>query len=314
MEKIISINNLNKVYKIKKGFFSRSEIKTIQALKNINLEIYKGQTVGLIGLNGAGKSTLIKIILGILVPNEGEIKVFDKEPFKNRIENLYDIGIIFGQKTQLRWDLSPLDSYKLNKALYDISSEKFEALLNKYSEILELNSFIDRPVRTLSLGQKMRADLLSALLHSPELLILDEATIGVDILSKNKILKLIKELKKDTTIIYTSHNLNEVYEISDRIIILNKGEIVLDKNKDDILNDIEYLGIKIYLKSPLKYDSLKFKEVKISKTNEYEYNFEFIRKDELKNFLDYIYLNNLIDYFEIKENNLEKILKEVSNG
>lgn len=314
MEKIISINNLNKVYKIKKGFFSRSEIKTIQALKNINLEIYKGQTVGLIGLNGAGKSTLIKIILGILVPNEGKIKVFDKEPFKNRIENLYNIGIIFGQKTQLRWDLSPLDSYKLNKALYDISSEKFEALLNKYSEILELNSFIDRPVRTLSLGQKMRADLLSALLHSPELLILDEATIGVDILSKNKILKLIKELKKDTTIIYTSHNLNEVYEISDRIIILNKGEIVLDKNKDDILNDIEYLGIKIYLKSPLKYDSLKFKEVKISKTNEYEYNFEFIRKDELKNFLDYIYLNNLIDYFEIKENNLEKILKEVSNG
>ncbi|ACZ01938.1 ABC transporter ATP-binding protein (plasmid) [Streptobacillus moniliformis] len=314
MEKIISINNLNKVYKIKKGFFSRSEIKTIQALKNINLEIYKGQTVGLIGLNGAGKSTLIKIILGILVPTEGEIKVFDKEPFENRIENLYNIGVIFGQKTQLRWDLSPLDSYKLNKALYDIPGEKFETLLNKYSEILELNSFIDRPVRTLSLGQKMRADLLSALLHSPELLILDEATIGVDILSKNKILKLIEELKKDTTIIYTSHNLNEVYEISDRIIILNKGEIVLDKNKDDILNDIEYLSIKIYLKSPLKYDSLKFREVKISKTNEYEYNFEFIRKDELKNFLDYIYLNNLIDYFEIKENNLEKILKEVSNG
>lgn len=314
MEKIISINNLNKVYKIKKGFFSRSEIKSIQALKNINLEIYKGQTVGLIGLNGAGKSTLIKIILGILVPDGGEIKVFDKEPFENRIKNLYNIGVIFGQKTQLRWDLSPLDSYRLNKALYDIPREKFEDLLNKYSEILELNSFIDRPVRTLSLGQKMRADLLSALLHSPELLILDEATIGVDILSKNKILKLIEELKKNTTIIYTSHNLNEVYEISDRIIILNKGEIVLDKNKDDILNNIEYLGIKIYLKSALKYDSLKFKEVKISKINEYEYNFEFIRKDELKNFLDYIYLNNLIDYFEIKENNLEKILKEVSNG
>ncbi|WP_073507812.1 ABC transporter ATP-binding protein [Streptobacillus notomytis] len=314
MNKIIKIDNLSKSYTIKSGLFSKKENIKVDALKNISLEIYECQTVGLIGLNGAGKSTLIKIILGILVQSEGNIEVFNKNPFKNRISNLYDIGVIFGQKTQLRWDLSPMDSYKLNRALYDIPKEQFDVLLNKYSKILDLDDFINRPVRTLSLGQKMRADLLSALLHSPKLLILDEATIGVDILSKNKIIDLIKELKKNTTIIYTSHNLNEVYEISDRIVVLNKGTIILDKNKDELLNNVEYLGIKLYLKKPLKYDDLKFNKVKMIKVSEYEYTFRFIKKDILKNFLDYIYSNNSIDYFEINENNLEKILKDVDNG
>ncbi|WP_231101106.1 ATP-binding cassette domain-containing protein [Streptobacillus moniliformis] len=278
MNKIIKIDNLSKSYTIKSGLFSKKENIKVDALKNISLEIYECQTVGLIGLNGAGKSTLIKIILGILVQSEGNIEVFNKNPFKNRISNLYDIGVIFGQKTQLRWDLSPMDSYKLNRALYDIPKEQFDVLLNKYSKILDLDDFINRPVRTLSLGQKMRADLLSALLHSPKLLILDEATIGVDILSKNKIIDLIKELKKNTTIIYTSHNLNEVYEISDRIVVLNKGTIILDKNKDELLNNVEYLGIKLYLKKPLKYDDLKFNEVKMIKVSEYEYTFRFIKK------------------------------------
>lgn len=313
MKKIVEISNLSKDYIIKSGLFSKKENDVVKALKNINLDIFEGQTVGLIGLNGAGKSTLIKIILGILVQTEGKINVFDKNPFENRISNLYDIGVIFGQKTQLRWDLSPLDSYKLNRALYNIPKDKFDKLLAEYSQVLDLNSFIDRPVRTLSLGQKMRADLLSSLLHSPKLLILDEATIGVDIVSKNKIIELIKKLKKNTTIIYTSHNLNEVYEISDRIIVLNNGRIVFDKSKEQILNNTEYLAVKIYLKDFLKYDDLEFKDVVKEKISDFEYNFKFIKKENLKNFLDYIYSNNLIDYFEINENNLEKILRDVDN-
>lgn len=313
MKKIVEISNLSKDYIIKSGLFSKKENDVVKALKNINLDIFEGQTVGLIGLNGAGKSTLIKIILGILVQTEGKINVFDKNPFENRISNLYNIGVIFGQKTQLRWDLSPLDSYKLNRGLYNIPKDKFDKLLAEYSQVLDLNSFIDRPVRTLSLGQKMRADLLSSLLHSPKLLILDEATIGVDIVSKNKIIELIKKLKKNTTIIYTSHNLNEVYEISDRIIVLNNGRIVFDKSKEQILNNTEYLAVKIYLKDFLKYDDLEFKDVVKEKISDFEYNFKFIKKENLKNFLDYIYSNNLIDYFEINENNLEKILRDVDN-
>lgn len=313
MKKIVEISNLSKDYIIKSGLFSKKEKDVVKALKNITLDIFEGQTVGLIGLNGAGKSTLIKIILGILVQTEGKINVFDKNPFENRISNLYDIGVIFGQKTQLRWDLSPLDSYKLNRALYNIPMDKFDKLLAEYSQVLDLNSFIDRPVRTLSLGQKMRADLLSSLLHSPKLLILDEATIGVDIVSKNKIIELIKKLKKNTTIIYTSHNLNEVYEISDRIIVLNNGKIVFDKSKEQILNNTEYLAVKIYLKDFLKYDNLEFEDVVKEKISDFEYNFKFIKKENLKNFLDYIYSNNLIDYFEINENNLEKILRDVDN-
>lgn len=313
MKKIVEISNLSKDYIIKSGLFSKKEKDVVKALKNITLDIFEGQTVGLIGLNGAGKSTLIKIILGILVQTEGNINVFDKNPFENRISNLYDIGVIFGQKTQLRWDLSPLDSYKLNRALYNIPMDKFDKLLAEYSQVLDLNSFIDRPVRTLSLGQKMRADLLLSLLHSPKLLILDEATIGVDIVSKNKIIELIKKLKKNTTIIYTSHNLNEVYEISDRIIVLNNGKIVFDKSKEQILNNTEYLAVKIYLKDFLKYDNLEFEDVVKEKISDFEYNFKFIKKENLKNFLDYIYSNNLIDYFEINENNLEKILRDVDN-
>lgn len=197
--------------------------------------------------------------------------------------------------------------------MYNIPKDKFYKLLAEYSQVLDLNSFIDRPVRTLSLGQKMRADLLSSLLHSPKLLILDEATIGVDIVSKNKIIELIKKLKKNTTIIYTSHNLNEVYEISDRIIVLNNGRIVFDKSKEQILNNTEYLAVKIYLKDFLKYDDLEFKDVVKEKISDFEYNFKFIKKENLKNFLDYIYSNNLIDYFEINENNLEKILRDVDN-
>lgn len=313
MKKIVEISNLSKDYIIKSGLFSKKENDVVKALKNITLDIFEGQTVGLIGLNGAGKSTLIKIILGILVQTEGKINVFDKNPFENRISNLYDIGVIFGQKTQLRWDLSPLDSYKLNRALYNIPMDKFDKLLAEYSQVLDLNSFIDRPVRTLSLGQKMRADLLSSLLHSPKLLILDEATIGVDIVSKNKIIELIKKLKKNTAIIYTSHNLNEVYEISDRIIVLNNGKIVFDKSKEQILNNTEYLAVKIYLKDFLKYDNLEFEDVVKEKISDFEYSFKFIKKENLKNFLDYIYSNNLIDYFEINENNLEKILRDVDN-
>lgn len=313
MKKIIEIDNLYKNYVIKKSIFDKSKNKTINALKDINLDVYENETIGLIGLNGAGKSTLIKTILGILKSDSGNIKVFDKDPFKHRIENLFNIGIIFGQKTQLRWDLSPFDSYKLNKAIYKIPDDKFHKLLKKYSEILELDSFINQPVRTLSLGQKMRADLVSSLLHSPDLLILDEATIGIDILSKNKIINLIKELKKETTIIYTSHNLNEIYEIADRIVILNKGKIVVDEKKENIIKDTEYLSLKLFLNKPLIYEKDKFDNIEIDKINEYEYLFKFISKNKLKDFLDYLYNENDINFFEIYENNLEKILKDIKD-
>lgn len=313
MSKIIEINNISKQYFIKNNFFSTNKKNIVKAINNISFDVHENQTIGLIGLNGAGKSTLIKIILGILKVDEGEIKVFDNDPIKNRIKNLFDIGVIFGQKTQLRWDLSPLDSYKLNKELYNIGNTIFNENLKKYSDILDLHEFINRPVRTLSLGQKMRADLMSALLHKPKLLILDEPTIGVDIFSKRKIIDLIKDLKKSTTIIFTSHNLNEVYEIADKILILDKGNLVVNENKENLLKETDYLSLNLFLNDNLVYDYNKFKNIEVIKNNEYEYIFKFIPKNQLKNFIDFLYSSNKVNFFEIKENNLEKILKDITN-
>lgn len=313
MSKIIEINNISKQYFIKNNFFSINKKNIVKAINNISFDVHENQTIGLIGLNGAGKSTLIKIILGILKVDEGEIKVFDNDPIKNRIKNLFDIGVIFGQKTQLRWDLSPLDSYKLNKELYNIDNTIFNENLKKYSDILDLHEFINRPVRTLSLGQKMRADLMSALLHKPKLLILDEPTIGVDIFSKRKIIDLIKDLKKSTTIIFTSHNLNEVYEIADKILILDKGNLVVNENKENLLKESDYLSLNLFLNDNLVYDYNKFKNIEVIKNNEYEYIFKFIPKNQLKNFIDFLYSSNKVNFFEIKENNLEKILKDITN-
>lgn len=313
MSKIIEINNISKQYFIKNNFFSINKKNIVKAINNVSFDVHENQTIGLIGLNGAGKSTLIKIILGILKVDEGEIKVFDNDPIKNRIKNLFDIGVIFGQKTQLRWDLSPLDSYKLNKELYNIDNTIFNENLKKYSDILDLHEFINRPVRTLSLGQKMRADLMSALLHKPKLLILDEPTIGVDIFSKRKIIDLIKDLKKSTTIIFTSHNLNEVYEIADKILILDKGNLVVNENKENLLKETDYLSLNLFLNDNLVYDYNKFKNIEVIKNNEYEYIFKFIPKNQLKNFIDFLYSSNKVNFFEIKENNLEKILKDIIN-
>lgn len=313
MSKIIEINNISKQYFIKNNFFSTNKKNIVKAINNISFDVHENQTIGLIGLNGAGKSTLIKIILGILKVDEGEIKVFDNDPIKNRIKNLFDIGVIFGQKTQLRCDLSPLDSYKLNKELYNIDNTIFNENLKKYSDILDLHEFINRPVRTLSLGQKMRADLMSALLHKPKLLILDEPTIGVDIFSKRKIIDLIKDLKKSTTIIFTSHNLNEVYEIADKILILDKGNLVVNENKENLLKETDYLSLNLFLNDNLVYDYNKFKNIEVIKNNEYEYIFKFIPKNQLKNFIDFLYSSNKVNFFEIKENNLEKILKDITN-
>jgi len=313
MSKIIEINNISKQYFIKNNFFSTNTKNIVKAINNVSFDVHENQTIGLIGLNGAGKSTLIKIILGILKVDEGEIKVFDNDPIKNRIKNLFNIGVIFGQKTQLRWDLSPLDSYKLNKELYNIDNTIFNENLKKYSDILDLHEFINRPVRTLSLGQKMRADLMSALLHKPKLLILDEPTIGVDIFSKRKIIDLIKDLKKSTTIIFTSHNLNEVYEIADKILILDKGNLVVNENKENLLKETDYLSLNLFLNDNLVYDYNKFKNIEVIKNNEYEYIFKFIPKNQLKNFIDFLYSSNKVNFFEIKENNLEKILKDITN-
>lgn len=227
---IIETKNLAKRYrKVKAAKLFHKEYRIFDAVKNVSLEIHQGDHVGLVGLNGSGKSTLIKMILGILQPDGGSIKTFGRDPLNNRQKNAAKIGVVFGQRSQLRWDLPAIDTLKLNREIYQVPEDIFTKRVTKLAQMLQASEFLEQPVRTLSLGQRMKAEFIAALIHDPELLILDEPTIGLDVLTKNSITQFLQQLT-DKTIIFTSHDLDEVAKVCSRILILNKGQLVLDQS------------------------------------------------------------------------------------
>jgi ABC superfamily ATP binding cassette transporter, ABC protein len=250
---IIELKNLSKTFytNTRENFwdyfkFNSSKTKT-DAVKDVSFSISKGETVGLIGLNGSGKSTLIKMMTGILLKSSGEISVLDCDPFKNRVKNNKKIATVFGQRCKLRWDISPMESFYLIRDMYDVKDENFTNRLEYFLELLDAKSFINNPVRTLSLGQRMKSELISALLYEPDIIFLDEPTIGLDIVSKEAVIDFIKKIKGKTTIIFTTHDFDDIEEVCDRIIIINKGSIIRDCMKDDI-KDIyqqEFVSIEL---------------------------------------------------------------------
>ncbi|TBX05613.1 ABC transporter ATP-binding protein [Clostridium perfringens] len=238
---MISAENIVKEYKtyvkdekLKKKFkiFSLRKKKINRVIDNISFNIKKGEIVGYIGSNGAGKSTTIKMMTGILTPTSGKCIVDGIEPYKNRMKNAKKIGVVFGQRTQLWWDLPLEDTFSILKSIYNISEHDFRLRMNFFNEVLELDKFIKNQVRTLSLGQRMRADIAAALIHNPKVLYLDEPTIGLDVLVKEKIRKAIKEINKEfsTTIILTTHDMQDINELCNRIIIIDKGKKIYDGN------------------------------------------------------------------------------------
>lgn len=250
---IIEVKNLCRNYEVaekgKHSYFLKRQHRTIKAVDNISFSIKPGELVGFIGPNGAGKSTTIKMMTGILMPTSGTISVLGKEPYKFRKENAARIGVVFGQRSQLWWDLPVIDSYVLFKKIYKISDEQYERNLRKYTEILDIQGFINQPVRQLSLGQRMRAELCAALLHEPEILFLDEPTIGLDIVVKKQIREMIKLINQtnNTTVILTTHDLKDIEDVCDRIILINSGKVVIDdeinnvKSEFDGMHSVEFL-------------------------------------------------------------------------
>lgn len=212
-----------------KGLFSREKVKKI-AVNDISFHINKGEIVGYIGSNGAGKSTTIKMMTGILVPTEGDITVNGINPNKKRKENAQNIGVVFGQRTQLWWDLPLTESFSILKEIYEVSDKDYEERMQFLNSVLDLEEFMDKPVRNLSLGQRMRADLGASLLHNPKILYLDEPTIGLDIVVKDKIREAIKEINKkyETTVILTTHDIGDIEELCSRIIIIDEGKKIYD--------------------------------------------------------------------------------------
>ena len=212
-----------------KGLFSNEKVAKV-AVDDISFSIKEGEIVGYIGSNGAGKSTTIKMMTGILTPTKGECLVDGINPSKNRKKNAQNIGVVFGQRTQLWWDLPLSESYTILKEIYDIPDETYKEQMEFLNNVLELQDFFDKPVRTLSLGQRMRADLGAALLHNPKVLYLDEPTIGLDLVVKDNIRKAIKEIneKYQTTVILTTHDIGDIEELCSRIIIIDEGKKIYD--------------------------------------------------------------------------------------
>ena len=245
MENMIEVQEIKKYYKIAKrdkgviqtmkGLFNRKyEIR--KAVDNISFTIKKGEIVGFIGPNGAGKSTTIKMLSGILYPDEGNLKINGFIPYKQRKQYVKNIGVVFGQKTQLNWDLPLIESFELMKFIYKIPQKKYEENLQKFTKLLDMESFVNQPVRQLSLGQRMRGVIVAALLHSPEIVFFDEPTIGLDVVAKEKIREFIKYMNQTekTTIIFTTHDMQDIEKVCDRLIIIDAGKKVYDGSIDEI--------------------------------------------------------------------------------
>lgn len=236
---MIHVENLKKDFKktikqpglagsIKSLFNPKHEIFT--AVDNISFHVPKGEVMGFIGPNGAGKSTVIKMLTGILTPTSGQCRINGQIPQKNRKQYVKEIGVVFGQRTQLWWDLPLTETYSVLKEIYEVPEDKYKKRMAFLNEVLELDDFIKSPVRTLSLGQRMRADIAASLLHSPKVLFLDEPTIGLDVVVKDNIRNAIEYINKqeNTTVILTTHDLADIELLSKRIVMIDNGKNVFD--------------------------------------------------------------------------------------
>ena len=325
---MIKVENLSKEFKISKkypGFkgalrsFFSTEYTIKKAVDDISFEINDGEIVGYIGANGAGKSTTIKMMTGILTPSSGRIIVDGVVPYENREKNAKNIGVVFGQKTQLWWDLPVSETFPLLKDIYGVSDEDYEERMNYFKEILGLDEFFLSPVRTLSLGQRMRADLAAALIHNPKIIYLDEPTIGLDVVVKESVRKAIKNIneKYGTTIILTTHDLNDIEELCNRIIIIDKGKKIYDGELEGVKEQFGYLTtIEIQLKDKSNIEKINFARFKDDdfKLNmkESKINITFNKNNiSSADIIGEVMKKSKVIDFNIKETSIEDIVKKM---
>lgn len=238
---MIEVKNLSKSFKIPvnksiiKNLFSR-EYVTKEAVNDVSFNVSEGELVGYVGQNGAGKSTTVKMLCGALCPDSGKILVNGIQPFENRKVNAHNIGVVFGQRTQLWYDVPVIDSLVLLKKIYSVSDKNYNKRFEMLNEVLDIKELLDFPVRKLSLGQRMRCEFAASLLHWPSVLYLDEPTIGIDTLARKKIIEFIQWLNEECkkTIMLTTHNMNDIERLCKRVILLDKGRKIYDGNTEDL--------------------------------------------------------------------------------
>lgn len=226
---MIEVEHLSKQFVVRRGRFRRDR-HTVDAVKDISFRVERGELLGYLGPNGAGKSTTIKMLTGILVPSGGHVRVNGLEPSRKRIELARRIGAMFGQRVQLWWDLPLLDSFQLLRHIYRVPADRYRANLDRFMEVLELDAFIHTPVRQLSLGQRIRGELAAAMLHGPELLFLDEPTIGLDVVAKQRVRDFLVEINRDdgVTVMLTTHDLGDIERLCNRLLVIDHGTLIWD--------------------------------------------------------------------------------------
>ena len=322
---IISVKNLSKTFKkpirdegllgMIKALFSR-KYEEVRAVDDISFDIAEGEIVGYIGANGAGKSTTIKMMCGILHPTGGSVTVDGMDFEKSRQKINRTMGVVFGQKTQLWWDIPLIETFKILKSIYEVSDEEYEERFEYLCELLDMKPFLTQTVRSLSLGQRMRADFAAALIHSPKIVYLDEPTIGLDVLVKDKIRSAIKELNKkyNITVILTTHDMKDIEELCNRIIIIDKGKILYDGT----LANIKYRfgNIKtVFIPSNVELDEAalmnKFGNVKLEDDGDRR-AIKFSQSEvDLDDMLLYLINTYHIKDFKIEDISIEDITKQL---
>jgi ABC-2 type transport system ATP-binding protein len=227
---VIEVSGVEKRFTVRDGKWWSGRRRTVHAVRGLDFTVAAGEMVGYIGPNGAGKSTTVKMLTGILVPSAGRLRVAGADPVRQRVELARRVGVVFGQRTGLWWDLPLRDSYRLARRIHRIPEPRFRAVLDRCVELLQLGPLLEVPVRQLSLGQRMRGDLGAALLHEPEVLYLDEPTIGLDVLSRNRVRSFLREenAERGTTVLLTTHDLTDIEQLCSRVMVIDHGRLVYD--------------------------------------------------------------------------------------
>lgn len=314
---IIKAENLQKDYsvKTKQGFWKDAlfpKFKNVSAVKDESFSIDRGESVALLGPNGAGKTTTMKMLSGLLFPTSGKLEVLGFFPFDRKNEYLKRIGLVMGNRSGLAWDLTPNQNFELAKKIYEISDRNFSERVSSLTKMLDVDCFLDKQVRKLSLGERMKLELVASLLHNPEILYLDEPTIGLDIISKQRIRAFLRDIQRESkiTLLLTSHDMDDVEKVSDRVIVINHGHIVYDNSMSELLRnykDKKYLTL-ILTEDVTKKEIEKYGKVIEKKTLSYTIE---ISKDKQSKIIAQIMEELPIDDIDIVHVPLEEIIGDM---
>ncbi len=332
MEKVIELKNVTKEFKVLnrheglkgsiKDLFSR-DYKIVRAVDNINLDVAQGEIVGFLGPNGAGKSTTIKMMTGVLEPSDGQLIINNRVPYKDRTKNSQEIGVVFGQRSQLWWALPLVESFKLLKDIYQISDEDYNDMLELYGSMVDLEPLLHKPVRQMSLGQRTLSDILAAFLHNPKVVFLDEPTIGLDVAMKSKIREMILGLnkKKNTTVILTTHDMGDVDALCHRIVIIDKGKMLYDNDIDHLKKFFgAYRTLKIRLREDVEKASASLSEELASYGVSVSHDDTWIsilvneEKTRVMKVLEVIQESHNVRDMQLEEISTEEVIKKIYEG